>query len=97
MLRGVIAQIDAFIQSHEEVINPTDSRVLAVWKLGAEKLRCQILDVTIPYGVSDTIVTPIQVFFLKFGTLRRHFEQGKNAGFIPRSYSKTVDCQRISK
>ncbi|MGA7161027.1 MAG: PIG-L family deacetylase, partial [Bacteroidota bacterium] len=83
LLRSVIAQIDAFIQSHPQTANPTDSRVLAAWKVGLEKLRCEVLDVKIPYSVSDTIVTPVQVFFLRFGKLQDILSRGKTQVLFP--------------
>ena len=83
MLRPAIAQVDAFIQSHTQSLNPTDVRVLAAWKFQLENLRCQILDVKIPYSVSDTIVTPIQVFFLQFGNLDAVRNSGKTQILFP--------------
>jgi GlcNAc-PI de-N-acetylase len=77
MLRTVIAQVDACIQGSGKSMTPTDVRVLTTWKLGLEKLRCQILNVSIPFSVSDTIVTPIQVFFLRFGALDSVLHSGK--------------------
>ena len=83
MLRPAIAQVDAFIQSHAQSLDPTDVRVLATWKFQLENLRCQILDVKIPYSVSDTIVTPIQVFFLQFGNLDAVSNSGKTQILFP--------------
>ena len=82
-LRNVIAQVDAFIDGPGKSIAPTDMRVLTTWKLGLEKLRCQILGVAIPYSVSDTVVTPIQVFFLRFGALDSVLRAGKNHILFP--------------
>jgi hypothetical protein len=83
VLRGVIAQIDAFIHRYEQSMTPTDVRVLSEWKLELEKLRCQIIGVTIPYNVSDTVVTPIQVFFLRFGKLDSIVRKGKTQVLFP--------------
>ena len=83
LLRSVIAQIDALAQRHEQAMNPTDSRVLAAWKLGVEKLRCQILGVAIPYTISDTIVTPVQVVFLRFGALDGLLSNGRTEILFP--------------
>jgi hypothetical protein len=82
-LHPAIAQIDALIQSRAQSMDPIDLRVLATWKLKLENLRCQILDVRIPYSVSDTIVTPIQVFFLKFGKFAAAFSNGKTQILFP--------------
>ena len=83
MLRNVIAQVDAFIQSHAQTLSPTDLRVLACWKLQLENLRCQILDVKIQYTVSDTVLTPVQVFFLRFGALDALSEMNKTQILFP--------------
>jgi hypothetical protein len=83
ILRGVIAQIDAFIHRDEQPMSPTDARVMSEWKLELEKLRCQIIGVTIPYNVSDTVVTPIQVFFLRFGKLDSIVRKGKTQVLFP--------------
>ena len=83
MLRTAIAQVDAFIQNHAQSMSPVDLRVLAAWKLQLENLRCQILDVRIQYSVSDTIVTPIQVFFLRFGNVDATSNAGKTQILFP--------------
>jgi len=83
MLHPAIAQVDAFIQSHAQTLKPTDLRVLAAWKLQLENLRCQILDVKVPFSVSDTVVTPIQVFFLQFGKLDAVSNTGKTQILFP--------------
>jgi len=68
MIRRTIALVDSFIQNEAALMDPIDLRVLASWKLQLENLRCEVLGVAIHYSVSDTIITPVQVFFLKFGT-----------------------------
>ncbi len=83
MLSPAIAQIDALIQSHAQSMDPTDLRVLATWKLQLENLRCQILDVRIPFSISDTVVTPIQVFFLQFGNLNAVSNTGETQILFP--------------
>jgi GlcNAc-PI de-N-acetylase len=83
LLRHAIAQVDSFIQIEARSMNPTDLRVLATWKLQLENLRCEILDIAIQYNVSDTIVTPIQVFFLKFGKLDSVLKNGKTQVVFP--------------
>ena len=83
ILREVISKIDAFTIRYEYSLDPSDLRVLTAWKLGAEKLRCAILGVAIPYSVSDTVVTPVQLFFLKFGRLDPTFNRGTTQVLFP--------------
>jgi hypothetical protein len=68
MIRHTIALVDSFIQNEAALMDLIDLRVLASWKLQLENLRCEVLGVAIHYSVSDTIITPVQVFFLKFGS-----------------------------
>ncbi len=83
LLRDVIARVDAFIFHDAHFLDKRDLRVLTAWKLGLEKLRCAILGVNIRYSVSDTVVTPLQLFFLKFDKLDRAFENGKTQLLFP--------------
>jgi GlcNAc-PI de-N-acetylase len=83
MLHGTIASVDAFISRYEYSIGKSDLRVLSTWKSALERLRCTILRVSIPYSVSDTVVTPIQLFFLRFGELAASFDKGKTQIFFP--------------
>jgi hypothetical protein len=83
ILRNVISKIDAFTVRYEYSLAPSDLRVLTTWKIGAEKMRCAILGVAIPYSVTDTVVTPIQLFFLKFGRLNSTSGGGKTQVLFP--------------
>jgi hypothetical protein len=82
-LSAVIEHVDAFIRGYEHQIDATDLRVLIAWKLDLEKLRCQIAGISVPYNVSDTVITPVQVFVLKFGTLGSAFNKGKTQILFP--------------
>ncbi len=83
ILGSVIAKVDAFIQHYEYSIDQNDLRVLTTWKLALEKLRCINLEVAIWCNVSDTVVTPIQVFFLGFGKLDTAFRKGDTQILFP--------------
>ena len=83
MLRRVIALVDSFIQSQAALLEPIDVRVLSSWKLHLENLRCEVLGVSIHYSVSDTVVTPVQLFFLRFGAFDPAFAGGKTQIVFP--------------
>ncbi|MFZ1082102.1 MAG: PIG-L family deacetylase [Candidatus Kryptoniota bacterium] len=78
-----IDKVDAFINHYEYSIDQDDLRILTTWKLALEKLRCVILGVGVRYSVSDTVVTPIQIFFLRFGKLDTAFSKGKTQVLFP--------------
>ncbi len=83
IVRTVIAKVDAFTYRYQYSLDESDLRVLTTWKLGLEKFRCAILGVSITYAISDTIITPIQVFFLKFGKPESAFTNGKTQLLFP--------------
>jgi hypothetical protein len=83
LIRSVITEVDEFTSHYEHSLNQSDLRVLVEWKEGLEKLRCALLDVFIPYDVSDTVVTQVQLFFLKFGELPSTFRNGKTEVLFP--------------
>ena len=79
----MVAEIDAFSYRYQYSLDKSDLRVLTTWKLGIEKLRCAILGVSISYTASDTVVTPIQLFFLRFSRLGAAFARVKRKSFFP--------------
>ncbi|HUI31687.1 MAG TPA: PIG-L family deacetylase [Candidatus Acidoferrales bacterium] len=83
MLHGAIARVDNFISPYEHSLGKSDLRVLATWKLGLERLRCDILGASISWYVSDTVVTPVQDFFLRFGKLGGVLFKGKTRVLFP--------------
>lgn len=87
-LRAAIARTDAVIQRSSKSMDPVDSRVLTTWKLGLEALRCQVLGVKITYTVSDTVLTPVQVFFLTFGKLPLPATSGETQILFPGTLEK---------
>ena len=97
ILHHAIALADSFIQNEAALMDPTDLRVLASWKLHLESLRCEVLGVSIHYSVSDTVVTPVQLFFLKFGYIRSGVRQRQDANRISGSHSETMDRQRSAR
>ena len=93
ILRVAIAQVDAFIQSHAQSLDPTDLRVLATWKLQLENLRCEILDVRVQvqrqrYGCHSH---PGFLSSIRQAEYRLRYRQKPNP--LPRSCSKTMDRQ----
>ncbi len=68
-LETVIRTVDASIGMYEYMLNASDLRILTTWKSKLENLRCAVLGVSIPYSVSDSIVTPRQLFFFRIEQL----------------------------
>lgn len=88
ILHDVISEVDAFTSRYGNSLDRKDLRILITWKFTLEKLRRAILGVSIPYAVSDTIVTPVQVFFLRFGKLDSPFNAGTTQIIFPGVISK---------
>jgi hypothetical protein len=62
-IEAAIRNVDASIDQYEHTLNTSDLRILTAWKSRLENLRCVVLGINIPYSVSDSIVTPRQLFF----------------------------------
>ncbi len=87
-LSDVISETDALIREDEYSLDQNDLRVLTTWKGELEKLRCAILGVVVPFKMSDTVVTPLQLAFLRFGELGAPFREGKNRILFPGVFEK---------
>ena len=83
MLHDTIARADILISRYAGSMDHNDQRILATWKLDLEKLRCAVLGINIHYSVSDTVVTPIQLFFLSLSNLNRAYEDGRTQIIFP--------------
>jgi len=83
ILHNVITELESFTIHHEHSLDQVDLRVLVTWKRLLERIRCAILKVSIPFTVSDTVITPVQVFFLEFGKLDTGFNRGATQVIFP--------------
>lgn len=88
LLRGAIARVDVFIRDRSHNLDGRDMRTLTEWKLGLERLRCAVLGISVACSVSDTVVTPLQLFFLRFGTLAKPFDGGTTQVLFPGAVGK---------
>jgi hypothetical protein len=79
----VIGQIDALISRSERSLNRSDLRVLSEWKLGLERLRCSVLGINIRTAVSDSVVTPVQLFFFRMEMDTALFSHGEARILFP--------------
>jgi hypothetical protein len=69
-LRAIVlagAAIEETVAKRGKTLSPLERRVLARWKSGLEDLRCLLLGIDIPFTVSDTLLAPVQLTFLRFG------------------------------
>ena len=83
ILREAIARVDLFIAKNENKISKTDLRILKTWKLGLEQLRCITMGVSVPFTISDSVITRRQVFLLKFGNLSPVMREGTTRLLFP--------------
>ncbi|MDE3058661.1 MAG: PIG-L family deacetylase [Bacteroidota bacterium] len=83
ILEAGIRDVDASIGLYGHTLNTSNLRVLATWKSGLENLRCAALGVDIPYTVSDTVVTPVQLFFFRVEHLSPWMKKGKTQIVFP--------------
>jgi LmbE family N-acetylglucosaminyl deacetylase len=83
ILHDVIAELESFISRHKQSFDRIDLRVLVAWKYTLEKLRCAVLGVTIPFTLSDSVVTRSQLLFLHFGKLDPAFDKGTTQIIFP--------------
>ena len=84
MLRPAIAQIDALIQSHAQSLDPIRFTSACHLETSSSKtfaVRSWMLE--IPYSVSDTVVTPIQVFFLQIWQSEYRLHKAKTQILFP--------------
>ncbi len=74
LLLRAIGWVDASIASHAGETDMVADRVLSTWKSDLERLRCTELGIVPNYSVSDTVLTQMQLFYLRFGKLRGNFK-----------------------
>ncbi len=61
-----IDSLNVFLARYRPTLASDELRVVSSWKNGLEDLRCSILDVSIAYQSSDSLVTQSQLFYLRF-------------------------------
>jgi len=61
-----IDSLNVFLARYRPTLATDELRVVSSWKNGLEDLRCSILDVSIAYQSSDSLVTQSQLFYLRF-------------------------------
>jgi len=61
-----IDSLNLFLAKYRATLVGNELRVVSSWKNGLEDLRCSLLDVSIRYRSSDSLVTQSQIFYLRF-------------------------------
>jgi LmbE family N-acetylglucosaminyl deacetylase len=61
-----IDSLNIFLMRYGRTLTPADLHLISSWKNGLEDLRCSLLDVSITWQSSDSLVTEGQLFYLKF-------------------------------
>jgi hypothetical protein len=59
-------RIEQAVSSPGATLSSLDRRILGRWSIGLEDLRCLLLGIEFPYSVSDSILAPVQLMFLRF-------------------------------
>jgi LmbE family N-acetylglucosaminyl deacetylase len=61
-----IDSMNVFFARYRPTLTTSETRVASLWKNNLEDLRCSVLDVSITYQSSDSLVTQSQLFYLRF-------------------------------